>query len=50
MYAAVPRIVPATVAPSVMVGEFSGSPPAESGTPLKALAKPKSRSLTTPSE
>jgi hypothetical protein len=49
IYAAVPRIVPATVAPSVTVGEFSGSLPAGSGSSLKAFANPKSSSLTTPS-
>ena len=48
MYAAVPRIVPNPVAPMVNVGEFPGFVPL-GGLGSMALARPKSRILTTPS-
>src|SRR5215471_15373930 len=49
IYAAVPITAPATVAPRVTVGEFSGSKLAASGVSLNAFANPKSSNFTTPS-
>ena len=47
IYPAVPRIIPACVAPMVSVGELFGSPlPAAAG--CVTAARPKSRTLTTP--
>ena len=47
MYAAVPRIIPASVDRAVSVGEFIASDAAGSG--VRVLARPKSRILTRPS-
>jgi hypothetical protein len=44
IYAAVPRITPMRVAPSVSVGDWDGSSPAAAGSSI-AFANPKSSSL-----
>ncbi len=51
MYAAVPRIIPCTVAPSVSVGDWANfeEGPEADPTGSIALARPKSRTLTLPS-